>query len=135
VFPSTPQDGDRDPWGPELSREIARSGTGRSSSGFYAGAPEREPGTAGLGLGRPESHEEVEDDHHHDIEVVPVRRQLSVAIAGFAGLLAAGLILDVSKLMVLRASAEELAAHELYLDLLEKDARKPSVWRLAGSVN
>jgi DNA polymerase-3 subunit epsilon len=48
---------------------------------------------------------------------------------------AAGLILDVSKLMVLRASAEELAAHELYLDLLEKDARKPSVWRLAGSVN
>jgi hypothetical protein len=93
VFPSTPQDGDRDPWGPELSREIARSGTGRSSSGFYAGAPEREPGTAGLGLGRPESHEEVEDEHHHDIEVVPVRRQLSVAIAGFAGLLAAGLIL------------------------------------------
>jgi hypothetical protein len=93
VFSSTPQDGDRDPWDHELSREIARSGTGRSSSGFYAGAPEREPGTAGLGLGRPESHEEVEDEHHHDIEVVPVRRQLSVAIAGFAALLAAGLIL------------------------------------------
>jgi hypothetical protein len=93
VFSSTPQDGDRDPWGPELSREIARSGAGRSSSGFYAGAPEREPGAAGLGFGRPESLEEVEDEHHHEIEVVPVRRQLSVAIAGFAALLAAGLIL------------------------------------------
>ena len=42
---------------------------------------------------------------------------------------AAGLILDVSKLIVQRASAEELAAHELYLDALEKDAKGPSVWR------
>ena len=48
---------------------------------------------------------------------------------------AAGLIVDVSKLVVVRASAEELAAHELYLDMLEKDAKKPSVWRLAESVN
>jgi DNA polymerase-3 subunit epsilon len=48
---------------------------------------------------------------------------------------AAGLILDVSKLMVLRATADELAAHERYLDVLEKDAKKPSVWRLAQSVN
>jgi len=42
---------------------------------------------------------------------------------------AAGLILDVSKLIVQRASAEELAAHESYLDALEKDAKGPSVWR------
>jgi DNA polymerase III subunit epsilon len=42
---------------------------------------------------------------------------------------AAGLILDVSKLLVLRPSAEELAAHEQYLDALEKDAKAPSLWR------
>ena len=42
---------------------------------------------------------------------------------------AAGLILDVSKLVVLRPSAEELALHEKYLDALEKDARGPSLWR------
>jgi DNA polymerase-3 subunit epsilon len=48
---------------------------------------------------------------------------------------AAGLILDVSKLMVLRATPEELAAHDKYLDALEKDARGPSVWRRAESVH
>ena len=42
---------------------------------------------------------------------------------------AAGLILDVSKLIVQRASPEELAEHETYLDLLEKEAKGPSVWR------
>ena len=42
---------------------------------------------------------------------------------------AAGLILDASKLMVQRASSEELAAHESYLDALEKDAKGPSLWR------
>jgi len=42
---------------------------------------------------------------------------------------AAGLILDVSKLIVQRASAEELAAHELYLDTMEKEARGPTLWR------
>jgi DNA polymerase III subunit epsilon len=42
---------------------------------------------------------------------------------------AAGLILDVSRLVVLRASPEELAAHENYLAGLEKDAKGPSVWR------
>lgn len=48
---------------------------------------------------------------------------------------AAGLILDVSKLIVQRATAEELAAHEKYLDALERDAKRPSVWRLSESVN
>jgi DNA polymerase-3 subunit epsilon len=42
---------------------------------------------------------------------------------------AAGLILDVSKLIVQRATPEELASHEQYLDALEKDARGPSLWR------
>jgi DNA polymerase-3 subunit epsilon len=42
---------------------------------------------------------------------------------------AAGLILDVSKLIVQRASAEELAAHESYLDTLEKESKQPSLWR------
>jgi DNA polymerase-3 subunit epsilon len=42
---------------------------------------------------------------------------------------AAGLIVDVSKLIVQRASPEELASHEKYLDALEKDAKGPSLWR------
>jgi DNA polymerase-3 subunit epsilon len=42
---------------------------------------------------------------------------------------AAGLILDVSKLIVLRPTPEELAAHEKYLDALEKDAKGLSLWR------
>ena len=42
---------------------------------------------------------------------------------------AASLALDVSKLAVQRASPEELAAHEQYLDAMERDAKGPSVWR------
>jgi DNA polymerase-3 subunit epsilon len=42
---------------------------------------------------------------------------------------AAGVILDVSKLIVQRATAEELAAHEKYLDAMEKDAKGPALWR------
>jgi DNA polymerase-3 subunit epsilon len=42
---------------------------------------------------------------------------------------AAGILLDVSKLIVQRASPEELAAHEAYLDTMEKDAKAPSLWR------
>jgi DNA polymerase-3 subunit epsilon len=41
----------------------------------------------------------------------------------------AGIILDVSKLVVQRASAEELSAHEQYLEAMEKEAKGPSVWR------
>jgi DNA polymerase-3 subunit epsilon len=54
---------------------------------------------------------------------------------GAAAAAAAGLILDVSKLMVLRATPEELAAHDKYLEALEKDAKGPSVWRRAESVS
>jgi DNA polymerase III subunit epsilon len=42
---------------------------------------------------------------------------------------AAGLIFDISRLIVQRATPEELASHEQYLDSLEKDAKGPSVWR------
>jgi DNA polymerase III subunit epsilon len=46
---------------------------------------------------------------------------------------AAALILDVSKLIVQRATPEELAAHESYLDAMERDAKGASLWRrLAG---
>lgn len=83
-----PQDGDRDPWDADASREIARSGA-RSSSGFYAGAPQSESGV----IGRTGADAPDDDEDEIEIEVVPVRRQLSVAIAGFATLLAAGLIL------------------------------------------
>jgi len=91
VFPSTPQDGDRDSWDVDNSRQIARSGSDRSSSGFYAGAPEGQSGTIAR---RPASLEDLEEsDEPVEIEVVPVRRNLSVAIAGFAALLGVGLIL------------------------------------------
>jgi DNA polymerase-3 subunit epsilon len=42
---------------------------------------------------------------------------------------AAGLILDVSKLIVQRATPAELASHEQYLDAMEKDAKGPALWR------
>jgi hypothetical protein len=35
----------------------------------------------------------------------------------------------VSRLIVQRATAAELAAHELYLDSMEKEAKGPSLWR------
>ena len=53
--------------------------------------------------------------------------ELETPAAAAAG--AAGLILDVTKLIVQRASAEELALHEKYLDAMEKDAKGASVWR------
>ncbi|HEV2431046.1 MAG TPA: DNA polymerase III subunit epsilon [Burkholderiales bacterium] len=53
--------------------------------------------------------------------------ELEAPVAAAAA--AAGIILDVSKLIVQRASLEELAAHERYLDAMEKDAKSPSVWR------
>lgn len=40
---------------------------------------------------------------------------------------------DASVLQVLPASAEELAAHEAYLDAIDKAAGKPSVWRSLNS--
>jgi hypothetical protein len=85
VLPSAPRENDS--WDDDVSREIARSAPGRSSSGFYAGAPEP---ASRIGERDPEDEEE---EFEEEIPVVPVRRQLSLAIAGFAGLLGAGLIL------------------------------------------
>jgi DNA polymerase-3 subunit epsilon len=42
---------------------------------------------------------------------------------------AAALVVDVTRLVVLRASADELAAHEQYLKEMEKDAKGPPLWR------
>jgi DNA polymerase III subunit epsilon len=44
----------------------------------------------------------------------------------------AALQVDVSSLIVQRASAEELALHERYLDGLEKDVKALSLWRRLG---
>jgi hypothetical protein len=86
VFPSMPPDGDRDnPWGDDVSREIARSSP-RAAAGVYGAVPDDE------NADRPDPEDEFEEDDDQEIEVVPVRRELSVAIAGFAALLAAGLI-------------------------------------------
>jgi len=89
VLPSAPRDNDS--WDEDVSREIARSAPGRSSSGFFVGAPEPASriGSRDPGAEPDEDEEEIEEE----IPVVPVRRQLSVAIAGFAGLLGVGLIL------------------------------------------
>jgi hypothetical protein len=81
VFPSLPQD---DSWDADASREIARSGPGRPPAG-YGAVPDEEPS--------PGSGDEPEDADEEEIEAVPVRRQLSLAIAGFAGLLGLGLAL------------------------------------------
>jgi DNA polymerase-3 subunit epsilon len=45
------------------------------------------------------------------------------------GALAALNVVDVSKLLVVRASVEEAAAHDAYLQRMEKDAKGPSLWR------
>src|SRR4051794_32096507 len=83
VFPSMPQDDDRDAG---ASREIARSGPGRPSTGFRGAEPGEKPAPGA-------DDAEPDDPDEEEIEVVPVRRQLSLAIAGFAGLLGLGLAL------------------------------------------
>ena len=72
MFPTLPQD---ESWDADTSREIARSGRTKASAGFG------------------DDPEEPDEEEFEEIEVVPVRRQLSLAIAGFAGLLAVGLVL------------------------------------------
>src|SRR5947199_6569487 len=42
---------------------------------------------------------------------------------------AAGLVIDLSNLIVLPALPEEVALHEQYLDTMEKEAKRPSLWR------
>jgi hypothetical protein len=78
-----PQD---DAWDADASREIARSGPGRPTGGFPGAEPDEKPAP-----GADDAEPAEEDDG--EIELVPVRRQLSLAIAGFAGLLGLGLAL------------------------------------------
>ena len=84
-----PQD---EPWDADASREIARSGLKRPPAGLYGAVPDDDP-PGGTG-GRPENGDpEGDEGELEEIEVVPVRRQLSLAIAGFSGLLGLALIL------------------------------------------
>src|SRR5690349_8289224 len=85
VFPSLPQDDDS--WDADASREIARSGPGRPPAGFYGAVPVEEPAAA------IDADGDRDDEGEEEISAVPVRRQLSLAIAGFAGLLGLGLAL------------------------------------------
>ena len=80
VFPSLPNDGDRDSWDSD-------SGFPRAASGVYGAVPDEPEPPAVM-----PATDEVEDEEH-EVVVVPVRRWLSVAIAGFAGLLGVALIL------------------------------------------
>lgn len=80
-----PTDGDRDNWDEDVSREIARSSP-RAASGVYGAVPD-DPGPVA------EPDDADEEEHESEVLVVPVRRSLSVAIAGFAGLLGLALIL------------------------------------------
>jgi hypothetical protein len=76
-----PQD---DAWDADASREIARSGPG---AGFYGAVPGDESPAGDA------DEPEEDEEEFEDLEVVPVRRQLSLAIAGFAALLGLGLAL------------------------------------------
>jgi hypothetical protein len=82
VFPTMPKD---ESWDADASREIARSGGKRPSDGFRDGS---DPDDSSAN-----EPDEGDDDEFEEPEVVPVRRELSLAIAGFAGLLALGLVL------------------------------------------
>ena len=57
------------------------------------------------------------------------QESLVMALEAPAQGLALAASVDASKLVVLRASAEEAAAHEAYLDALDKAAGGESVWR------
>ncbi|MEU4687203.1 hypothetical protein [Actinoplanes sp. NPDC023714] len=81
MFPSMPQD---DPWDAEASQQVARMSPGRPKAGMYGAVPDEEEDD------RPSSES---DDEFEEIEIIPVRPKLSVAIAGFAALLAIALIL------------------------------------------
>ncbi|WP_442875196.1 hypothetical protein [Actinoplanes sp. NBC_00393] len=78
-----PQD---DPWDAEASQHVARN-PGRPKAGFYGAVPEDDED------GRHPSSDEDEEEEFEEIEVVPVRPKLSVAIGGFAALLAVAVAL------------------------------------------
>ncbi|MGK5679503.1 hypothetical protein [Actinoplanes sp. URMC 104] len=77
-----PQD---DAWDADVSREIARGGGKRPAAGL---TDETGPESR-----RADEPDDADGEELDEVEVVPVRPQLSLAIAGFAGLLAVGLVL------------------------------------------
>jgi hypothetical protein len=94
VFPSpTPRDSET--WDDDVTGKIARSKQGRSAAGsFYAGdrLEEKKKAAAGKKDKKKDESEPPEEEFEEEIHVAPVRRALSVAIAGFAGLLGAALV-------------------------------------------
>ncbi len=71
-----------DPWDADASKQVARLTPGKPKAGMYNAVPDEEEDD------RPSS-----DDDLEEIPVIPVRPRLSVAIAGFAGLLTIALAL------------------------------------------
>jgi DNA polymerase III subunit epsilon len=71
-----------------------------------------------------------------DVYLAMTRGQDSLVIElASAGELDASGPVDAARLIVLRATAEELAAHESVLDRIEKEARRASVWRGASAAS
>ncbi|BFU42067.1 hypothetical protein [Krasilnikovia sp. MM14-A1004] len=86
-FTPVPADGDRDPWDADLSRELPRVAP-RRVPGVFGAVPDPEP-PASIVPGAPPPDDDSEPE---EVVFVEVRRQLSLAIGGFAALLAIGLI-------------------------------------------
>ncbi len=59
---------------------------------------------------------------------------LTIDVLADDGLLAGFGPVDPSELIVVAATAEEVAAHEVVLAGIEKDAKAPPVWRLSAAV-
>jgi DNA polymerase III subunit epsilon len=66
-----------------------------------------------------------------EVYLAMTRGQDSLVIDLAQGLAADAAPVDSSRLIVLPASAEELAAHEALLDAIEKECRLTAVWRVA----
>jgi DNA polymerase-3 subunit epsilon len=66
-----------------------------------------------------------------EVYLAMTRGQDSLVIDLAQGLAADAEPIDTSRLIVLTASAEELAAHEMVLDSIEQESRRAAVWRAA----
>ncbi len=62
------------------------------------------------------------------------QESLGMELESPAAAAAAAASIDASKLVVLRANPEELAAHERYLDALDQEAKNGSLWRRIRSI-
>jgi hypothetical protein len=80
VFPSMPQD---EPWDADATRDVARAALGGRGTGTYGAVPDEEPRTGHRSTGDDRKSEPEDEEEFEEIEVVPVRRQLSLAIAVF----------------------------------------------------